>query len=263
MSQSELAELTAPTATAFASAKPIPATTPSADPVISIRVKLASSGDAVSDIVLQGSSFRLKTNFTLEEECASVDAIRTSASDGCPMLAFRDTHNSCVCAYRPLTTDTICNAPGTYIPSNTGPGSPGYVSAPLKAPSWLLTATPGATKFIGPVSEGLYDKYVFDDASCSCKLCDPAKEKKSADNRSCLCRFSSKMEIYPNLVFAQTHYLQDNAIGIKNGSLIYPVGADLASCGNVDSIFDAAACACKFCGIGMKPDYNRSSCIPM
>ncbi len=266
ISYSELIELTSNQQSLFSGGKPYPNATPTADSADQLRVEVSASAAAVVRVVSRGQLYSLNASyFDLEKECGSFDTLSPVNSTGtpsasCPGLTTRFAANtpcSCPMKFNELTSGE--NTPCGWLGSQNGECLDGTTT---------FGGTPGQcqpVKFFGPAGYGLGEAYVFDYRSCSCKLCNPWFYTRSADRRSCECRYSTAADVIAFRNSPPTSPFPGNGPQLP----MFPIGGDACTFQanstvhqwKPNVIFDPAKCTCVTCPAPKYANADHTACI--
>ena len=270
----QLLELKSNPTSLFVTSVPSPGSSPTPNNLYGIQVDVTATAPAIVRVNAQGNLFQVKPSFwELEADCGAYQPlpITGTGSDACPGLSVSFSspggQPSCFCPYNSMTSgsNTACNYLTSSYPGSTSPsqtilytdGSAGYPGS---------SALPGkiVAKYLGPVGQGLSFSYVFDAASCSCKLCDPNFFDRTVDQRACQCKFTSAADLIA---------FRNQPVTNAPPNSLPPAGSD-TTCGSYsytsspavftmfpNKIFNAEKCTCEVCP-GLKiPNATRSACI--
>jgi hypothetical protein len=275
LSYAQLLELNGVSPSVYVSSKPSPSATPSVNTGDEIRVEISATTPGKVQIISRGSSFNLIASFfNLEAECGSVDTLPISSfmpSASCPGLtvSFRSPNgvlSPCECPYSYNDMTSGSQTPCGYIPpaGQQQDGRLALCNDGRFGPVSSTSCTGGmASKYIGPVGSGLSTAYVFDFRSCSCKLCDPSYYKRSADLRSCECRFQSANDLKAFRETPPAEPMPTTSFNDSCGSLRWDSQLQRnVWTFNPGVIFDNKTCTCTRCPSPRYSNADSTACLP-
>ncbi len=185
--------------------------------------------------------------------CAGLGVLTTTATS--------PTTSTCACPYNAMTGGfyTPCGRLGAISQLRVTMYTDGRFTSSTEPP--LSGAT--IAKVLGPVD--VSSKYVFDAASCSCKLCDSNTSVPSQDLRSCVCKFLSATDVLnaASRVSADTVRTVPAFISCLNPPVTAqsPYSSPYNPSFLPNAIFSAEVCGCISCPAGKKPNAERSACV--
>lgn len=221
-----------------------------------------NSGSPTVTLLSGGQTFPVNPIvLDLEKQCATTTAVSTQAggSDGCAMLAFKQSDGSCRCAVDPLANSGAFS----LNPCASLVGNPNKTC--VKG-GWDPVTGQSQTKCIGPVDQWAVagGSYFFNSRTCACELCDSTIATRSPDASSCTCKFSNLAEVMaiqspprpPGSTGTALDALKDKCMSLYNNG---PGGMPLSS----KVFFDKSACSCSVCPQGFVANADQSGCVKM
>jgi hypothetical protein len=260
-----LLELNTLNPSVYVSTKPTPSSTPMVNMAEQIRVEIFPSANATIKVISRGTPYALRPSyFDLEAECGAHAYIPTSGTGShalCPGLTFYTfdwtvpppvTQKTCVCPFNSTTS-------GMVTPCSALPTEPGRTIQLCENGQFAWPGSPQPTcysgsKQLGPVATWFQNSYIFDHATCSCKLCDPIYTSRSADASSCRCLHTTMQGLLNHVTSAppvSPPVNGDACLNRVNWVWVPRNGV----------IFDPSICGCKSCPQGKTPNADRSACI--